>query len=136
MKTRHLLLVPVAIVFAASVALAAAPNPEPWNAPVRASHRKNPIPADATALGAGKALYVQECASCHGNTGKGDGPSAKDLEVAVADLASSKIQEQSDGALFWKISEGRKPMPGMSEKWTDDQRWQVVNYVRTFKPAN
>ncbi len=136
MNIRALQLAAVLVALTGLAAFAAAPNPEPWNAPVRAAHRKNPVLADAAAIAAGKALYAQECASCHGDTGKGDGPSAKDLEVAVADLASAKIQNQSDGTLFWKISEGRKPMPGMSAKWSDDQRWQVVDFVRTFKAAN
>ncbi len=136
MNIRALQLAAVLVALTGLAAFAAAPDPEPWNAPVRAAHRKNPVLADAASIAAGKALYAQECASCHGDTGKGDGPSAKDLEVAVADLASAKIQNQSDGTLFWKISEGRKPMPGMSAKWSDDQRWQVVDFVRTFKAAN
>lgn len=132
MKNGPLLIAVLLASATCGVAFAAAPNPEPWNAPIRASRRRSPVPADMAAITAGQALYVQECASCHGNTGKGDGPSAKDLEVAVADLASPKIQGQSDGTLFWKISEGRKPMPGMSAKWSENQRWQVVDYIRTF----
>lgn len=106
-----------------------------WVAPSRAAKKKNPIAADANSIARGKALYGQECLSCHGPTGKGDGSAAKDLEKKPADLALPATQDQSDGALFWKISEGKKPMPAMSEKWNEQQRWDALNYIRTFKKA-
>lgn len=105
---------------------------EPWQAPGRAARKKNPIAADDKSVAAGKTVYVKECLSCHGNEGKGDGPAAKDLEKPPGDLSSAPVQEQSDGALFWKISEGRKPMPSFSTSLSDEQRWQVVNYLRTL----
>jgi len=40
----------------------------------------------------------------------------------------------TDGELFWKISEGRRPMPEFKKRLTEEQRWQLVNYVRTFAP--
>lgn len=107
---------------------------EEWVAPARAAKKKNPVAADEASIGRGKELYAQECLSCHGATGKGDGPGVKDLEKKPEDLSLPKAQDQSDGALFWKISEGRKPMPALGEKWTEQQRWDVVNYTRTFKP--
>jgi mono/diheme cytochrome c family protein len=42
---------------------------------------------------------------------------------------------QSDGAIFWKMSEGNTPMPAFQETFTEEQRWQVVHYVRTLAPA-
>ena len=58
------------------------------------------------------------------------------IEKTVADLTSDYVQNQTDGELFWKISEGRKPMPLAKITLTDDQRWDVINYVRTFKKKN
>ena len=114
----------------ALVAAMAAPK-EAWNAPARAAAKKNPVAADATSIGRGKSVYVAECASCHGNSGRGDGPQAKDLEVSPGDM--TKLGSQSDGALFWKISEGKKPMASFSGKLSEQQRWDVINYLRTLK---
>jgi len=103
---------------------------EVWKAPARADAKKNPVAADAVSVGRGKAVYTAECASCHGNSGKGDGPSAKDLEKSAGDM--TKLRGQSDGALFWKITEGKKPMASYA-KLSEQQRWDVVNYMRTLK---
>jgi mono/diheme cytochrome c family protein len=113
----------------------AADTAEDWTAPPRAARRKNPIAADAASIAAGKTLYAQQCLSCHGDKGKGDGTAAKDLEKKPGDLSSAKVQEQSDGSMFWKITEGRKPMPTFEKLLTEDQRWQVINYVRTLSAA-
>jgi mono/diheme cytochrome c family protein len=103
-----------------------------WTAPERASKRANPIPTSAAAVAKGKAVYLKSCNSCHGLSGDGDGPKAKDLAKKVAALGPG-IQNQSDGALFWKITEGRKPMPSFETDLTPDQIWQVIDYIRTFK---
>lgn len=105
----------------------------PWKAPASADQKKNPLTADATTLATGKKLFLKECASCHGKKGKGDGPSAADLDVPVGNFASDATQEQSDGALFWKTSEGRKPMPSFKKKFSETQIWQLVIFMRTLK---
>ena len=109
---------------------AVATTVEPWNAPARAAAKKNPVAADAASIGRGKAVYTAECFTCHGTTGKGDGPQAKDLETNPGNLTN--LQGQSPGALFWKVSEGKKPMPTFSTKLTEQQRWDVVNYIQTL----
>ena len=107
---------------------------EEWKAPERAERRKNPVPADQKSIAEGKALYTRECLACHGASGKGDGPAAQDLERSPGDLTSAAVRQQSDGALFWKITEGRKPMPSFESKLSEEQRWAVVNYMRTLAP--
>jgi len=109
-------------------------QPPPWKAPPRAERKPNPVPADDKAVAAGKAAYVANCLACHGATGKGDGPAAVSLKQTVGDLRSPAVQQQSDGALFWKITEGRKPMPSFEKLLSETQRWQVVDYVRTLAP--
>lgn len=121
-----------ALVAAIAVAQDAKPGEE-WVAPARAAKKKNPVEVNDASIARGKELYTAECFSCHGATGKGDGPGVKDLEKKPEDLSLAKTQDQTDGALFWKISEGRKPMPAMAEKWDENKRWDVVNYLRTFK---
>jgi mono/diheme cytochrome c family protein len=105
-----------------------------WRAPERAAGASNPIISDQHSVAAGKVVYRKQCQSCHGALGKGDGPGANDLKVMPSDLSDSGLWSESDGALFWKITHGRKPMPAFSKLLTDEQRWQVVNYIRTLAP--
>jgi len=105
---------------------------EEWKAPARAAKKKNPIPSDEKSVAAGKAVYLGQCFTCHGATGKGDGPAAKDLPKKAGDLSNPRMDEQSDGALFWKITEGRTPMPTYEKLLKEEDRWAVVNYVRTL----
>jgi mono/diheme cytochrome c family protein len=107
----------------------------PWVAPARAARKKNPIAPDAGSIAAGKAIYMTQCLKCHGDAGKGDGPSAKDLNPRPKDLSDPNVASQTDGALFWKITTGRKPMPTFEQLISEDDRWNVINYVRTLAPA-
>jgi mono/diheme cytochrome c family protein len=107
---------------------------EEWKAPPRASKKENPIPPDEKSIARGKALYNEHCLSCHGASGKGDGPAAKDLPKKCGDLSHPKMWEQTDGALFWKITEGKPPMTGYEKLLDKDDRWHVVNYMRTLAP--
>ena len=101
-----------------------------WKAPARAARKKNPLTLDDKSIAAGQAVYAKECLSCHGKGGKGDGEAAKDLNPKPNDLTVAKVWEQSDGALFWKLTEGRKPMPAYDKLLSDDDRWNVINYMR------
>jgi mono/diheme cytochrome c family protein len=105
-----------------------------WKAPARDAQRGNPVAADEQSIAAGHAFYRKECASCHGAKGKGDGVGAKDLSVEPTDLSDPSMWNQSDGELFWKITYGRKPMPAFAKRFNDDQRWQIINYIRTLAP--
>lgn len=105
---------------------------EEWKAPARAAKKKNPFPADEKSLTAGKKVYVEECLSCHGEKGKGDGPGAKDLKKHPLNFTTEAFHAQTDGALFWKITEGRKPMPAYAKAVTEEDRWHVINYLRTL----
>jgi len=105
-----------------------------WVAPPSADKVKNPVPPDARSLGAGRKTFADSCAVCHGTAGKGDGPAAGGLSPRPADLTSARVQQQSDGALFYKITEGRGPMPSFKTTLTEQQRWDVVNHIRTLAP--
>ena len=104
----------------------------PWTAPAAAGKVSNPIPSNEKSLAAGKAIYTKICYDCHGKKGKGDGPKSGDLDKSPQNFTSEKFQSQSDGALFWKITEGRKPMPTFRKDLTEDQRWQVINNLRVL----
>lgn len=104
-----------------------------WKAPTTADSKKNPLTADVATLEAGKKIYASECLSCHGKKGKGDGASAKDLDIPAGDFTKATTQGQSDGALYWKVSKGRKPMPSFKKKLNETQIWQSIVYMRTLK---
>ena len=105
-----------------------------WKAPARAARKENPVSGDAQSLAAGKTIYEQDCVSCHGATGHNDGPLAKDLEKLPSELSSELLWKQTDGALFWKIAEGHKPMPTWKSLVSETDRWNVINYIRTLAP--
>jgi len=110
-----------------------------WIAPSRAARKPNPVPADAKSLAQGKELFSAACLPCHGASGRGDGPVSATLErngvrIHPGNLTDPKMWQQSDGAIFWKISEGNSPMPSFQESYSEEQRWHIVNYVRTLAP--
>jgi len=117
-----------------AVAQTSAPGADEWVAPARAAKRKNPIEANEASFAKGKVVWAKECASCHGDKGKGDGTAVKDLEKKPGDITAAKTQDQSDGALFWKITEGRKPMASYAQTLSEEDRWHVINYLRTLAP--
>ena len=114
-------------------AFAPMPQNTPWTAPATAEKEKNPIASDAASIEAGKTIYKKSCYDCHGKKGKGDGPKSAELDKNPQDFTKDVFQKQSDGVLFWKITEGRKPMPSFKHDLNKDQRWQVINYIRTMK---
>lgn len=105
-----------------------------WTAPERRARRANPVAADAASVQAGRELYRRECANCHGTAGNNDGRDTTDMSRARR-LSDPALQAESDGALFYKISEGRDPMPSSMETLTDRERWSIVNFLRTLRPA-
>ena len=120
------------LVLVISAAAASAGSCE-WKAPPTAVNRPNPVPSNANAIALGQKLYTANCFTCHGENGKGDGPGAAALEKKPADLgACIKQNNESDGSLFWKISEGRSPMVSWKGALSETQRWELVNYIKTF----
>lgn len=105
---------------------------KPWVAPKDAASVQNPIANDASVLPDAKKLYITTCSPCHGQKGKGDGAAASALNPKPADHTSDLVQAQTDGALFWMISQGRNGMPQYKAALTDKQRWELINYIRTL----
>ncbi len=139
--TEHSVVLRSAALLAISLGLAgwvAAHGKKDWTAPEEAKKLKNPAAATEASLAAAKAVFLENCAQCHGEGGKGDGPEASMYDVKPADFTDAHMMgEMSDGEIFWKISEGRQPMLSFKKRLTEEQRWQLVNYLRTFalKPA-
>lgn len=109
------------------------PKGKEWKVPEAEAKKKSAVKADDTNIAAGKDIWTQQCKSCHGPKGKGDGAKAEKLEISMADFTSKEFQDLSDGELYYKTTEGRKPMPSFKEKLSDTERWQVVAFMRTLK---
>jgi mono/diheme cytochrome c family protein len=99
----------------------------------------NPYSGEAAAIAAGKTIFETNCATCHGPQGYGDGPTAASLNPKPANLSDRQMMKDlSDAYLFWRVSEGgmmvpfNSVMPPWKNTLTEEQRWQVVNYVRTL----
>ncbi len=103
-----------------------------WTAPASAAEVKPPFAAEPKVIAVGQSLYEERCADCHGKNGNGNGPGGSDLEKKPTNFTDGKILKQTDGELYWKITEGHKPMPSYRKKLLDEQRWQLVHYLRTF----
>ena len=104
-----------------------------WDAQARARNLVNPVPATPMAIAAGNQVYQQHCQSCHGANGDGKGEKAPELSTAPGDFTdAAKMSGLKDGELYWEITKGRHPMPAFEKKLTEEQRWQVVDYIRTF----
>jgi mono/diheme cytochrome c family protein len=111
--------------------IAAADDEKPWVAPEAARQVKNPVPVNPESLAAGAQLFHENCAPCHGDTGKGDGDTGKIIKKKPANFTDAKLMsEETDGSLFWKMSEGRGPMPSWKDELSDKERWQLVIYIR------
>ena len=112
-------------------AIAAAQNvnyqqDEKWRAPQAAAEKKNPLAERPELAAGGKKLFARHCVECHGATGEG-------LKKA-ADLVLPAVQTQSDGTLYWKITNGNpdRGMPAFSGL-PEAQRWQIVMYLRALQ---
>ena len=108
---------------------------EVWVVPDEARNLENPVPLTDAVLAAGEKSYGARCASCHGDLGKGDGKATRFIRPAPADLSTAEARDRmTAGEMFYKITEGKKPMPGMARTLSDEERWQVVHYLRTLQP--
>jgi mono/diheme cytochrome c family protein len=105
---------------------------EKWTAPAAEARKKNPVAVSESSLAAGQKIYAKRCVACHGKTGNGDGPDAADLGIHPAKLSDPAIQEATDGALYWKITVGKKPMPNYGTRLSLTDRWNVINYLRSL----
>jgi mono/diheme cytochrome c family protein len=99
-----------------------------WRAPEESTARANPLAARPEAAAGGRKLFLRNCAECHQPDGSGmEKKHSADFHLPV-------VQQQTDGTLFWKITNGNanRGMPSFS-KLPELQRWQLVLYLRSLK---
>jgi mono/diheme cytochrome c family protein len=107
---------------------------KPWPVPPAAAKLVSTVKSSPASIADGKSLWNQHCASCHGKTGLGDGTKAAQLETTPPDFSKAAFQGQTDGALFYKTSEGRGDMPSFKKKIPDEEDiWNLINFMRALK---
>lgn len=92
--------------------------------------KASPFAFNASTSKDGKSIYDMSCLSCHGTPGKAN--YLKGLNPTPADLGTEKVQNQTDGEIFYKISEGNVLMPKFKTTLTEKDRWKLVSYIRSF----
>jgi mono/diheme cytochrome c family protein len=108
------------------------------NVTVKGTHDKNPIPATAENIEAGKQVFASYCIVCHGRDGQNTGvPFANSISPPIPSLASVDIQRYTDGQLRWIIENGISPsgMPASRGILSDDDIWTIIVYLRHLPPA-
>lgn len=100
-----------------------------WVVPAAEKAKKNPIPSSAESISKGKNLYNIHCKSCHGDPGKNNG---LPLNPKPTDPASDQYQKNTDGEMFYKITNGRGAMPSFKATISEHDRWNIINFVRSL----
>lgn len=109
-------------------------NPvQPWPVPDDFKNMQNPVEKNDANIASGQKLYAKLCATCHGKTGLGDGVVGRKLKNFPGDFTGDYYQNQTDGEHFYKTKYGRGEMPKYEGKCTDEDIWNMVHYMRTFK---
>ncbi len=131
-KTRSLVILLTTVLFLISMGFNV--FQDSWTVPAKYKKMENPVSWDNEGKLIAKQLYSKHCKSCHGKTGLGDGPKAKELDTSSGDFSIAEFHAQSDGELYYKTTFGRDDMPAYDKKISSDEdRWLLVHYMRTFK---
>ncbi|MBI3969462.1 MAG: cytochrome c, partial [Chloroflexi bacterium] len=93
----------------------------------------NPFPPTQASLQKGGEIYTNNCVSCHGLSGRGDGPLARTLTPRPADLRVH-VSQHADGQLYTWIANGvpGTAMPPFKDRLSDEERWHVLNYLKSL----
>jgi len=96
--------------------------------------RKTVDTNSSSAANAGRGIYTQNCAVCHGLEGFGNGPNSLSLEKKPANFSRPFYKQYSDEFWFYRVSEGvpGTRMPRFGEVLSEEQRWYVVAYLKTL----
>ncbi len=97
---------------------------------------------DAYGIVRGARLYGRNCAACHGDEGRGDGPLAHGLDIPPADLTAAHLWQHSDGDMFWFLTHGIDSprgglsMPGFAATLPTEARWALIDFLRARNAGN
>jgi cytochrome c oxidase cbb3-type subunit 2/cytochrome c oxidase cbb3-type subunit I/II len=97
--------------------------------------RKTVDTNSSAAANAGRGIFTQNCAVCHGLNGWGNGPNAITLEKKPANFSRPYYKQYPDEFWFYRLTEGvvGTRMPRFAEVLTEEQRWYLVAYLKTLQ---
>lgn len=147
---RQVLLAGIAPLLMAALWMDEQPSFKPYEAPVLAppagsvpvtgrevvtqeSEPANPIAPESASLARGEGLFAINCAHCHGATSSQPGPVGRKLAPPAPVLSRERLQGYSDADLYKLISFGFVRMPPFAGPLTPQERWDLVNYLRSRK---
>lgn len=100
-----------------------------WKVPANKAKRVSPFKFEQSTVKAGEEIYNKNCKSCHGDPTQGN---FIPLNPVPTDLGVESVQNQKDGELFFKIKEGRGAMPSFKDALSDNEKWTVIAFIRSF----
>jgi YHS domain-containing protein/mono/diheme cytochrome c family protein len=103
-----------------------------WMAPGEEAQKPNPVESDEESIARGKEIFMQRCTICHGSAGAGDGVLSATHSPKTADLSGKMVRMHPDGDVFYKISKGRGVMPAWEVTLSEEERWSLVNFIRSL----
>lgn len=133
---KSLFAMPVVIAFLAVVPAFNAAQQDPWKVPEKYEKMKNPVAPDNASVIAGKEIYLSHCTNCHGKKGKGGGNRSANLTTQPADFTAAAFQNQTDGALLYKVYFGHNEMPGFKKKFPGNEGISEDNFGKTRIPGD
>lgn len=92
---------------------------------------KSPIEVNSENLANGKKMYNIYCAICHGV--KGDGKGNLAVREKILGVPAFKDRDVNEGSIYHVIYYGRNMMGSHASQLTENERWQVVQYVQKLK---
>lgn len=109
------------------------PQAEEFKIPAEAAKRENPIKPTEGSVSEGKRLFSSQCALCHGKEGDAKGDLVEPMQLKLRDYRDpAALKEMTDGELFYILSKGKGKMPGEGDRMKADQRWHLINYIRSL----
>ncbi len=118
------------IVFVALLLLVNFVIAQEWTVPEEESKKKSPVEASDEILQKGKELMMAQCKSCHGDPGMNNAIPLP--PVNPPDFASETVQSNTEGDIFYKISEGKGAMPSFKNILSEEDRWALALYIKSL----
>lgn len=110
--------------------------PEGYSIPAEDAQRTSPVKSTPETLAAAKKFFATQCAMCHGKDGDGKGDLAQQLELKIPDYRKREsLAKFTDGELYYILSNGMGKMPGEGDRTPEEQKWQVIAYLRSLAKA-
>ena len=95
---------------------------------------KNPTTDFDSSIKRGEGMFIKNCSKCHGLNGNGYGVVAHGFTTFPRQLwAWNNTGPETDGYLFWFITNGRSDMPPWGLILSENERWDLINYIKTIK---